>query len=260
MIDIQKERPEYEMPIDMVGIRGLKYPIRVLDRENKHQDTVAEIAMFVDLPKQCRGTHMSRFVEVLSKYCGEIAYKELKPILLEMRDVFEAQSAHLSMKFPYFIKKKAPVSKSEALMEYTALFEAYLRADKYDFELGAIVPVATLCPCSKEISERGAHNQRALVTIKVRYKEFIWLEELIEYAENAASAPVFSILKRQDEKHITEHAYDNPKFVEDIVREIAQKLSNDENITHFHIEAESAESIHNHNAFAMIETKLRSKE
>ncbi|RKZ24870.1 GTP cyclohydrolase I FolE2 [bacterium] len=252
MVDVQQERPLYEMPVNMVGIRGLKYPIRVLDRANEFQETIAEISMFVDLPKHFRGTHMSRFVEVLNKYRSEIAYKELRPILTEMKQTFDARCAHLSMKFPYFIMKEAPVSKSPSFMQYSAFFEARLRND-FVFELGVIVPVSTVCPCSKEISERGAHNQRAEITIKVRFKKFIWLEELIEYAESSASAPLYSMLKRPDEKYITETAYDNPRFVEDVVRAAAQKLIDDDRITYFKVEAESAESIHNHNAYAMIE-------
>lgn len=253
MVDIQQERPEYEFPVNMVGIRGLMYPIRVLDRANGHQDTIADISMFVNLPRHLRGTHMSRFVEILNDYHGDIAYKELRPILARMKKVFYAQSAHLSMKFPYFIQKQAPITNSAAMMQYDAFFEAKL-SEKFKFELGVSVPVATLCPCSREISEHGAHNQRAIVTVRVRFKEFVWIEELIEYAETSASAPLYSILKRPDEKYITELAYDNPRFVEDVVRELAQKLSDDERITHFKVEAESAESIHNHSAYAMIKS------
>ncbi len=252
MVDVQQERPQYEMPVNMVGIRGLKYPIRVLDRANEFQETVAEISMFVDLPKQFRGTHMSRFVEVLNKYRGEIAYKELRPLLAEMKKSFQAQCAHLSMRFPYFIMKNAPVTESPSLMGYTAFFESRLR-ENFEFELGVLVPVSTVCPCSKEISERGAHNQRTNITIKARFCEFVWLEELIEYAENSASSPVYSMLKRPDEKYITETAYDNPRFVEDVVRAVSQQLIDDKRITYFKVEAESAESIHNHNAYAMIE-------
>jgi len=252
MVDIQTERPQHEIPIDSAGIKGLRYPIRVLDRENEYQHTVAEVAMFVDLPKHYRGTHMSRFVEILNKYRGEIAYKELRPILSEMKKSFDARSAHLSMRFPYFISKAAPATGEKALMEYTAFFDASL-SDKFCFELGVCVPITTLCPCSKEISERGAHNQRAVVTIRVRMSEFVWLEELIEFAEQSASAPVFALLKRPDEKFVTELAFDNPRFVEDVVRNIAQKLGDDSRIIYFRVEAESAESIHNHCAYAMLE-------
>jgi len=252
MKDVQSQRPDQEIKINMVGIKSLKYPIRILDRTNKYQDTVATVSMFVDLPEKYRGTHMSRFVEILNKYRGEIAYKELKPVLMEMKEVFSASCAHLSMRFPYFILKRAPVSGEESLLEYTGFFEAWY-SDSYKFVLGASVPVTLVCPCSKEISDRGAHNQRAIITIKVEYKEFVWLEELIEIAEQSASSPVYSLLKRPDEKFVTEKAYDNPKFVEDVVRDIARRLLDDSRITYFKVEAESSESIHNHNAYAMIE-------
>lgn len=252
MKDVQSQRPDQEIKINMVGIKSLKYPIKILDRTNKYQDTVATVSMFVDLPEKYRGTHMSRFVEILNKYRGEIAYKELKPVLMEMKEVFSASCAHLSMRFPYFILKRAPVSGEESLLEYTGFFEAWY-SDSYKFILGASVPVTLVCPCSKEISDRGAHNQRAIITIKVEYREFVWLEELIEIAEQSASAPVYSLLKRPDEKFVTEKAYDNPKFVEDVVRDIARRLLDDSRITYFKVEAESSESIHNHNAYAMIE-------
>ena len=252
MKDVQSQRPDQEIKINMVGIKSLKYPIKILDRTNKYRDTVATVSMFVDLPEKYRGTHMSRFVEILNKYRGEIAYKELKPVLMEMKEVFSASCAHLSMRFPYFILKRAPVSGEESLLEYTGFFEAWY-SDSYKFILGASVPVTLVCPCSKEISDRGAHNQRAIITIKVEYREFVWLEELIEIAEQSASAPVYSLLKRPDEKFVTEKAYDNPKFVEDVVRDIARKLLDDSRITYFKVEAESSESIHNHNAYAMIE-------
>jgi len=252
MKDVQSQRPDQEIKINMVGIKSLKYPIKILDRTNKYQDTVATVSMFVDLPEKYRGTHMSRFVEILNKYRGEIAYKELKPVLMEMKEIFSASCAHLSMRFPYFILKRAPVSGEESLLEYTGFFEAWY-SDSYKFILGASVPVTLVCPCSKEISDRGAHNQRAIITIKVEYREFVWLEELIEIAEQSASAPVYSLLKRPDEKFVTEKAYDNPKFVEDVVRDIARRLLDDSRITYFKVEAESSESIHNHNAYAMIE-------
>ncbi len=252
MNDVQKERPVHEIPINQVGIKGLRYPIRVLDRTRGFQDTVAEITMLVDLPAHYRGTHMSRFVEILNKYKSEIAYKELKPILEDMRRTFEAECAHISMEFPYFIEKKAPVTGTPSLMEYTAFFEARL-AEDYQFVLGVKVPVLTLCPCSKEISDYGAHNQRAYITIQVVFSEFVWLEELIEVAESCASSPVYSLLKRPDEKYVTEHAYDNPYFVEDVVRAVVSKLKNDNRILWAKVSAESMESIHNHNAYAMIE-------
>ncbi|MCD6594347.1 GTP cyclohydrolase I FolE2 [bacterium] len=252
MNDVQYQEPQNRIPINQVGVKNLNYPIRVLDRRNEFQSTIAEIAMFVDLPEKFRGTHMSRFIEILNKYTSEIAYKELRPVLEKMLKVFDARCAHLSMKFPYFIEKQAPVSKTPSLMKYDVFFDAKL-SDTYEFELGVKVPVLTLCPCSKEISDRGAHNQRASITITIKFAEFVWLEELIDIAEQSASSPVYSLLKRPDEKFITEKSYDNPKFVEDVVRDAVKKLNDDDRITYAKIEAESSESIHNHNAYAMIE-------
>lgn len=252
MIDIQKQKPSHELPINMVGICDLRYPIRVLDHRDKYQNTVATFSMFVDLPHNYRGTHMSRFIEILNRYSSEIAYNDLDSILMDMKRIFDANSAQLLIKFPYFILRNAPVSDAKSFSEYKAFFDAKL-SNSYMFELGVEVPVTLVCPCSKEISDRGAHNQRAQVTIRVRYSEFVWLEELIEIAESSASAPIFSLLKRSDEKYVTELSYDNPKFVEDVAREIAQKLLDDERITYFKIEVKSYESIHNHNAYAMLE-------
>jgi len=256
MNDVQQERPKHQIPINQVGIKDLRYPIRVLDRAKGYQDTVAQITMLVDLPAHYRGTHMSRFVEILNKYKGEIAYKELRPILEDMRRTFEAECAHISMSFPYFVEKEAPVTGTKSLMEYTAFFSARL-SEEYEFVLGVRVPVLTLCPCSKEISDYGAHNQRAYVTVEVKFSDFVWLEELIEVAESSASSPVYSLLKRPDEKFVTEHAYDNPHFVEDVVRSVAVKLKGDPRILWARVSAESMESIHNHNAYAMIEFSRR---
>ncbi|MBN1755635.1 GTP cyclohydrolase I FolE2 [bacterium] len=251
--DIQKERPSYRIPINKVGIRGLRYPISVLDREHGHQNTVAQVSMFVDLPGELRGTHMSRFVEILNGFRGEVTYKELEPILRHMQEVFDAECAHLEMVFPYFCEKRAPVTKASGYVDYEAIFEGSLKEDHYDFLLGVRVPITTLCPCSKELSRFGAHNQRGYVTLKVRSEQFIWLEELIEWAEGAASAPIYSVLKRDDEKEVTEQAYLNPRFVEDVVRAISERLGKDSRITWFRVEAENMESIHNHNAYAIIE-------
>lgn len=255
MIDVQNEKPGFEYPINMVGIRKLMYPIRVLDRQNGHQLTVAEISMFVDLPKNFRGTHMSRFVEILNKFRCQMTYEEVRLILIDMKESFDAESAHIYLDFPYFIEKSAPITNSKGLLEYKAFFRASLDGG-FTFELGVMVPITTLCPCSKEISERGAHNQRAIVKICIKFNEFVWIEELIECAESSASAQVYPILKRPDEKFVTEMAYDNPRFVEDIVREVAKKLLGDKRILSFKVEAESAESIHNHNAYAMIERTI----
>ncbi len=255
MRDVQNERDHRNLPIDKVGIRGIRYPITVLDRHHKEQPTVAEVDMAVGLPKEFRGTHMSRFVEILNQYRWRIHTAKIAEILKKIMEKLPSHSAFIRMRFPYFIEKAAPVSKEKSLMSYQVELVATLFENgRKDTVLTVEVPVMTLCPCSKEISEKGAHNQRALVKISVRMKKLVWIEELIETAESCASAELFSLLKREDEKYITERAYDNPVFVEDLVREIFLKLKDDERITWFRIEAESLESIHNHNAFAIMET------
>lgn len=255
MIDVQN-LPDYrQIEIDKVGIKDIRYPITVLDRVKGRQKTVASINMYVGLPHQFKGTHMSRFVEILNEYRGElISLKSMKEILHKMKERLHAVSAHLEVEFPYFIEKEAPVSKIKGLMEYKCrLAGSLLRNNKIDLEVGVQVPICTLCPCSKEISDYGAHNQRGIVNLRLRFKKFIWLEDMIELVEEAGSAEVYSILKRVDEKYVTEKAYQNPKFVEDVVREIAEKLLADDNITWFAVEAENFESIHNHSAYAYIE-------
>jgi GTP cyclohydrolase I len=235
-----------------VGVKGIRYPITVLDKNMGHQQTVALINMYVDLPRYYKGTHMSRFVEILNEHSQRISLQNFSEILEEMKNRLNAKSAHMEVTFPYFIKKMAPVSGSEGLMEYQCTFKGSLN-DKSDLVTMIHVPISTLCPCSKEISDYGAHNQRGEVKLQVRFKKFIWIEDLILLVEECASSDVYSVLKREDEKYVTEHAYNNPMFVEDIVREIAQRLNNDSNITWFAVETENFESIHNHNAYAYIE-------
>jgi GTP cyclohydrolase I len=223
-----------------------------MDRKKKFQHTVARINMYVDLPHQFKGTHMSRFIEILNSYREEIALDKLEIMLAEMKKKLGASTAHLEMEFPYFIEKRAPVSKARSLMEYTCSFSATL-SEEFDFMLGIRIPVTSLCPCSKELSDYGAHNQRSLISIKVKYSNFIWIEDLVSLVEECGSSPVYSLLKRVDEKHVTEQAYENPKFVEDIVREATEKLLAEPDITWFSVEAENFESIHKHSAYAFIE-------
>ncbi len=251
--DIQSTLPEEKIPLDKVGIKGFKYPVIVLDREKKFQHTVAEINLYVDLPAKFKGTHMSRFIEVINEFKGEIHIKSVIKLLKILKKKLSARSAHIEMYFPYFLEKKAPISKIPSLMEYQAFIIASYFKRKKELIVGVKVPVMTLCPCSKSISEYSAHNQRGIVTIKVKFKKFIWLEELIEIAETSASSSVYSLLKRSDEKFITEFAYNNPKFVEDVVREAAKKLLIHPEVTWFSVEAENFESIHAHNAYAYIE-------
>jgi GTP cyclohydrolase I len=252
MIDIQNQTDHRNQEINKVGVKSIRYPIIVLDKAKGLQHTVASINMYVDLPHRFRGTHMSRFVEILNKYRGEIAIKTFSRILNEMKQKLHAKTAHLEVEFPYFIEKRAPVSGAKGLMEYVCRFCGSSN-EREDFYLGVRVPLTTVCPCSKEISDFGAHNQRSVVTVHVRFRKFIWIEDIIRTIEESASSDVFAILKRPDEKLVTERAYQNPMFVEDVVREVASKLSGDSNITWFTVESENFESIHNHNAYAYIE-------
>ncbi len=253
MKDIQNERDYRRIPIDKVGIKNIRYPIRVLDKKNGFQNTVASINMYVDLPHKYKGTHMSRFVELLHIFRPEVSLKKFSEILDQMKEHLNAASAHIEVTFPYFIEKKAPVSASPGLMDYTCrIIGTSDPHSKTDLISEVIVPITSVCPCSKEISEMGAHNQRGEVRLAIRFKKFIWMEDMIELVEEAASCEVYSVLKRVDEKYVTEKAYDNPKFVEDIVRDVAKRLKEDDNITWFSVGAENFESIHNHSAYAQI--------
>lgn len=254
MKDIQNHKDDRNIDIDQVGVKGIRYPITVLDKNMGEQQTVAEINMYVNLPRYYKGTHMSRFVEILNEHSRRISLQNFSEILDEMKMRLNAESAHMEITFPYFINKAAPVSGSEGLMEYKCTFKGSLNKGS-DVVTVIYVPISTLCPCSKEISEFGAHNQRGEVRLQVRFKKFIWIEDLIRLVEESASTDVYSVLKREDEKYVTEKAYDNPKFVEDIVRDIAQKLNDDPNITWFAVESENFESIHNHSAYAYIEKR-----
>lgn len=258
MRDVQSEPANHEIPIDRVGVRDVIYPIKVLDREHGMQQTIAKISLYCNLPHNYRGTHMSRFIEVLNAYLDNITPHNLKNLLSDIKLKLQAEESHVDISFTYFIKKKAPITKAESFMNYEVRFVAELK-DKFDFITEVVVPVNTLCPCSKEISERGAHNQRAKILTSVRMKKMVWLEDLIRYAEESASAPLFALLKRPDEKYITEHAYDNPRFVEDVAREVAYKLEQNDNITWYFVQVTSYESIHNHNAFACVKKDKENK-
>ena len=252
MKDIQNHKDFRNIDIDQVGVKGIRYPITVRDKNMGEQQTVAEINMYVSLPRYYKGTHMSRFVEILNEHSRRISLQNFSEILEEMKQRLDAESAHMEISFPYFINKAAPVTGSEGLMEYKCTFKGSLNHGS-DIVTTVYVPISTLCPCSKEISDRGAHNQRGEVRLQVRFKKFIWIEDLIQLVEESASSEVYSVLKREDEKYVTERAYENPMFVEDIVRDIAQKLNRDPNIVWFAVESENFESIHNHNAYAYVE-------
>ena len=241
------------LPIDKVGIKDLSYPIQVLDRENKLQSTVGRFNLYVSLPSHFKGTHMSRFIEVLNARRGEITIRNMPAILADIQSRLEADDAHIEVSFPYFVSKRAPVSGVESIMEYPCRFHASKRGTHVDFVLAVRVPVKSLCPCSKAISERGAHNQRSLVDVEVRSTEFIWIEDIVQVVEACASAPLYALLKREDEKHVTELAYDNPKFVEDLVRDVVLRVRDLPGVGWLRVSAENQESIHNHSAYAQIE-------
>lgn len=258
LADVQNSHDGRKIEIDKVGVKDLKYPIIVLDKVNKKQPTVASVNMYVELPHYFKGTHMSRFLEVLNRYRGEITSFNIGQILEDMKKTLNARKSHIELEFPYFIEKSAPVTGAKGLMEYICRFTAESNdKKKEDFILTVKIPVMTLCPCSKEISRYGAHNQRGFVTINIRFKEMVWIEDLIEMAENCSSSAVYSMLKREDEKFVTEKAYENPMFVEDVVRCLAEKLIDNNNIIWFSVAAENIESIHNHNAYACIERDKR---
>jgi GTP cyclohydrolase I len=256
--DVQAEHDTRGLHIDQVGVSGLSYPVSVLDRDSGLQHTVGKIALSVGLPHHTRGTHMSRFVEILENHRGEMTIHTLPELLDEVRVRLDADSAEIDIRFPYFLSRSAPVTGKSALMEYECQFHGVRSQDGDVFTLGVTVPVSTLCPCSKEISDYGAHNQRGYVCVEVRSNSFedddlIWIEEVIDWVEASASAPVYPLLKRPDERHVTMQAYDNPRFVEDMVREVGLLLAGDSRVAWFRVHAENLESIHNHSAFAKIE-------
>lgn len=256
LADIQSSPDYRNIDIDKVGIRNIRYPILLLDRSKGTQHSIGTFTLTVDLPHAFKGTHMSRFVEVLAQAHGEISVRSIPEVLQILIQRLDAASAHLVVHFPFFMEKKAPVTGRESLMVYDCGFDAAAGAEE-DFVMIVKVPVTTLCPCSKEISDRGAHNQRGLVTARLRFDGLVWLEEVIETIEACASCDLYALLKRPDEKYVTEHAYDNPRFVEDVVREVAAAFDRDDRIRTFEIEVENFESIHAHNAYAYLKRDKR---
>jgi GTP cyclohydrolase IB len=253
MHDKQSERDHRELRIDKVGVRGLRFPIQIRDKAHSVQNTVATIGLFVDLPKEFKGTHMSRFIEVLNAHGNIIHVENIADILRAMQQKLNAATAHLEMEFPFFMSKKSPVSRQESLMDYVARFDASACGAETDFVLTVKTRVTTLCPCSKAIAEYGAHNQRGEVTVAIRFSKIVWIEDVIAMVEASASSELYALLKRQDEKAVTERAYENPVFVEDLVRNVALRLNAHPLVTWYKVEAENFESIHNHNAYACIE-------
>lgn len=250
--DVQNIADKRQIAIDKVGIKDIKHPVKVSDRTKGEQHTIANFNMYVNLPHHFKGTHMSRFVEILNQHENEITVKSFRKMLGEMTERLDAESGYIEMNFPYFVNKEAPISKVRSLMDYDVSFIGEITGKDTAMTVKVVVPVTSLCPCSKNISDYGAHNQRSHVTLTVRVDSFIWIEDLIDLVEKQASCEIYGLLKRPDEKYVTERAYDNPKFVEDMVRDIAAKLNEDERINAYTVESENFESIHNHSAYALI--------
>ena len=251
--DVQNSTDTRRLAINKVGIKDIRHPVKVRDRNGGEQHTIATFNMYVNLPHNFKGTHMSRFVEILNVPGREISVDSFKDMLTEMTGRLEAGAGHIEMTFSYFVTKAAPVSGVRSLMDYEVTFIGEIRDGKPSMNLKVVVPVTSLCPCSKKISRYGAHNQRSHVTLNVRTRGFVWIEDIIDLVEKEASCELYGLLKRPDEKYVTERAYDNPKFVEDMVRDIAAKLNQDDRVAAYSVESENFESIHNHSAYAMIE-------
>jgi GTP cyclohydrolase I len=258
--DVQSTPDSRKIAIDKVGVKAIRHPMKIQERSGGIQHTIATFNMYVGLPHHFKGTHMSRFVEILEAQERDITVETFQQMVREMVEKLEAEEGQVEMSFPYFIEKKAPVSGVKSLMDYEVTFVSQIRKGKSQcFRMKVVVPVTSLCPCSKKISERGAHNQRSHVTIDAQTSDFVWIEEIVDLAEKQASCELYGLLKRPDEKHVTERAYDNPKFVEDLVRDVAAVLNLDERIVSYVVESENFESIHNHSAYALIEKNKRER-
>lgn len=251
--DVQSSADSRHLAIDKVGIKSIRHPIKVAEKDGGIQHTIATFNMYVYLPHNFKGTHMSRFVEILNSHEREISVQSFETMLQEMVKKLDANAGHIEMSFPYFINKAAPVSGVKSLLDYEITFVNEFKNGEYQFTMKVVVPVTSLCPCSKKISDYGAHNQRSHVTVTAKTHGFVWIEELIQLIESQASCELYGLLKRPDEKYVTERAYDNPKFVEDMVRDVAALLNADDRIESYIVESENFESIHNHSAYALIE-------
>lgn len=257
MDDVQGSADTRQIAINKVGIKSIRHPVKVLDRSGGVQHTIAVFNMYVSLPHNFKGTHMSRFVEILNSQEREISVENFPAMLSDMVEKLEAESGHIEMNFPYFINKAAPVSGVQSLMDYEVTLIGAICKGKIQSKIKVVVPVTSLCPCSKKISERGAHNQRSHVTVTVDINEHLWIEEVVQLVEEEASCQLYGLLKRPDEKYVTERAYDNPKFVEDMVRDVAARLNAEPRVDAYTVESENFESIHNHSAYALIENDKR---
>ena len=251
--DIQSSQDTRRIDIDRVGIKDIRHPVVVRDRCGREQHTVASFNMYVGLPHNFKGTHMSRFVEILNHHEYEITVESFKRMMAEMSNLLHAKVGHIEMTFPYFVMKAAPVSGVKSLIDYDVTFIGRVQEGVSSIQVKVVVPITTLCPCSKDISDYGAHNQRSHVTVLVRIRDFLSIEGIIDIVESVASCELYGLLKRPDEKYVTERAYDNPKFVEDIVRDVAVRLNDDARVAAYVVESENFESIHNHSAYAMLE-------
>ncbi len=254
MPDVQAASDRRNIAIDKVGVKNVRYPITLRQPDGGWQHTIAMINLYVSLPHHKKGTHMSRFLEILNRHHRSITPAQIVPILHEVKTRLLANDAHIEMIFPYFIEKAAPVTAARGLMDYVCSFEGTSNGQD-DFILGVKAPATSLCPCSKEISRYGAHNQRCEISARVRFTGELWIEDLVRLMESAASAPVYAVLKRPDEKFVTEQAFDNPKFVEDVIRDLAMAMESEDRITWYSVQSENFESIHNHNAYAQIERR-----
>lgn len=252
IVDVQGSADARRLPIDKVGIKDIRHPIIIQDRNGRPQHTVGTFSMYVNLPHDRRGTHMSRFVEILNAHEEPLSVAAVSTLLTKIGATLESDAVYLEVKFPYFITKKAPVSGVASLLDYDVTLAGQLQGQDSEVSIKVVVPVTSLCPCSKQISDYGAHNQRSHVTLSARIDDQIWIEEIIDLAEEEASCEIYGLIKRPDEKFITERAYDNPKFVEDLVRDIAARLNSDPRILAYTVESENFESIHNHSAYALI--------
>ena len=251
--DVQSSADTRHIAINKVGIKAIRHPVMVQDKSAGIQHTIAMFNMYVGLPHNFKGTHMSRFVEILNSHDREISVESFPVMLRDMLTKLEAETGHIEMNFPYFINKTAPISGVQSLMDYDVTFIGDISGDEIVTSVRVVVPVTSLCPCSKKISDYGAHNQRSHVTVTARTNDFVWFEELVQLVEAEASCELFGLLKRPDEKFVTERAYDNPKFVEDMVRDVAARLNAEGRIDAYVVESENFESIHNHSAYALIE-------
>ncbi len=253
MVDIQSMRDDRRIPIQKVGIKGLRYPVTLRDKARGQQHTTATVDLFVDLPHEFKGTHMSRFIEVFESHRLDLSMPRFLEMLGELRTNLKAETAYAELRFPYFIEKTAPISGQSSMMSYDCKYIGKVGPSGHEFDVAVSVPVQTVCPCSKAISNYGAHNQRGVVTLTLALGPFFWIEDMVAIVEASASSGLYTLLKREDEKFVTEKAYDSPRFVEDLVREIYRAVDALGKFPRFSVEAENFESIHNHSAYAYVE-------